>query len=339
MKHLSRPWWTWVLLLALGMLWMLPTSNAHADVSCQVVDAPNINFGTVDGLIATANDSASNNVSWNCSNTEFSTAYVTLCLNIGAGSGGTGGGGRVMSTTSGQDLAYQLYQDAAHQVIWGSLLSSANPNPLMRKFTVPAASITGFFNVTPGHATGNATLFGQILLGQMGVTAGSYSSAFSGNDAMFSGTYSTGFGTFPATCGSANAGSFSFTVSANVNKTCNVSADTLTFPATGVLDGVVDSTTTVHTQCTNGTSYQIGLDNGRNASGTRRMAGGGEFINYELYKDASRSTRWGNTYGADTVAATGNGAVQNVTVYGRVPAQTTPGAGTYSDTITVSVYY
>jgi len=47
----------------------------------------------------------------------------------------------------------------------------------------------------------------------------------------------------------------------------------------------------------------------------------------------------GNTVSTDTVAATGNGASQSYTVYGRVPAQTTPAPGTYTDTVTVTVTY
>jgi outer membrane usher protein len=39
------------------------------------------------------------------------------------------------------------------------------------------------------------------------------------------------------------------------------------------------------------------------------------------------------------VASTGNGASQPFTVYGRVPPQTTPTPGAYSDTVTVTVTY
>ncbi|MCE3520182.1 spore coat protein U domain-containing protein, partial [Escherichia coli] len=35
----------------------------------------------------------------------------------------------------------------------------------------------------------------------------------------------------------------------------------------------------------------------------------------------------------------GSGAAQPYTVYGRVPVQTTPAPGTYTDTITVTVTY
>ena len=69
------------------------------------------------------------------------------------------------------------------------------------------------------------------------------------------------------------------------------------------------------------------------------MTSGGATINYSLYNNSGRTTNWGNTIGTDTVSSTGTGASQSFTVYGRVPAQTTPAPATYSDTITVTVTY
>ena len=57
---------------------------------------------------------------------------------------------------------------------------------------------------------------------------------------------------------------------------------------------------------------------------TRKMTSGAATVNYTLYSDSGRTTVWGNTIGTDTVAGTGNGAAQTLTVYGRVPPQTTP---------------
>lgn len=45
------------------------------------------------------------------------------------------------------------------------------------------------------------------------------------------------------------------------------------------------------------------------------------------------------TIGTDTLAGTGNGNVQNLTVYGRVPPQATPAAGVYTDTVAITVTY
>jgi spore coat protein U-like protein len=134
-----------------------------------------------------------------------------------------------------------------------------------------------------------------------------------------------------------------FTVSATIVATCTInSASTLNFGNTiGVLTANVDQSSTLQVQCTDTTAYTIGLDAGTGTGATvavRKLTSGGATINYSLYTDAGRGTVWGNTGGA-TVGATGNGAAQSYTVFGRIPAQTTPAPGTYTDTITVTVTY
>jgi spore coat protein U-like protein len=134
-----------------------------------------------------------------------------------------------------------------------------------------------------------------------------------------------------------------FTVQMTITASCTIiSASTLNFGSQGVLTANVDQTSALQVQCTNTTPYNIGLNVGTGAGATvaiRKMTSGGATINYSLYTDSGRTTVWGNTVGTDTVPATGNGASQNYTVYGRVPAQTTPAPATYTDTITVTVTY
>ncbi len=135
-----------------------------------------------------------------------------------------------------------------------------------------------------------------------------------------------------------------FTVQITITASCTIlSASTMNFGNShGVLTGNVDQTSAIQVQCTNTTPYNIGLDAGTGSGATvatRKMSNGGNTINYSLYSDTGRSTVWGNTVGTNTVSATGNGASQSYTVYGRVPAQTTPAPATYTDTITVTVTY
>ena len=134
-----------------------------------------------------------------------------------------------------------------------------------------------------------------------------------------------------------------FTVQATITASCTInSASTLNFGSQGVLIANVDQTSTLQVQCTNTTPYNIGLNAGTGTGATvavRKMTSGAAIVNYSLYSDSGRTTVWGNTVGTDTVAATGSGASQSYTVYGRVTAQTTPAPGTYTDTITVTVTY
>jgi spore coat protein U-like protein len=108
------------------------------------------------------------------------------------------------------------------------------------------------------------------------------------------------------------------------------------------LTAAINQTSTIQVQCTNTTPYNIGLDAGT-ATGatvtTRKMTNGAATVSYNLYSNAGMTTNWGNTVGTDTVSGTGNGASQSYTVYGSVPAQTTPAEGTHTDTITITVTY
>jgi spore coat protein U-like protein len=131
------------------------------------------------------------------------------------------------------------------------------------------------------------------------------------------------------------------TISGSVSPICSVSAGTLGF---GTYNGsaAVLSTATVSVNCSNGGAYQVSLGAGGNANAaTRRMAGpSSSFLAYELYRDSSRSLAWGDgaAYGT-RVSGTGSGSAQSLVVYGRIPAGQNVAAGSYSDSVVVTVEY
>jgi len=134
-----------------------------------------------------------------------------------------------------------------------------------------------------------------------------------------------------------------FAVQATVTATCTInSASTLNFGSVGVLASNEDQSSTIQVTCTNTTPYNIGLDAGVGTGATvavRKLTSGGATINYSLYTSNAYSTVWGNTVGTDTQTGTGNGSAQSYTVFGRIPPQTSPAPGSYTDTITVTVTY
>jgi spore coat protein U-like protein len=137
----------------------------------------------------------------------------------------------------------------------------------------------------------------------------------------------------------------SFTVQITLTASCIFSSATgaLNFgSAQRVIDSNVDAATTLNVQCTNTTPYNIGLSAGGGSGATfaaRKMTGGSATVTYSLYSDSSRTTVWGDTVGSNTVSGTGSGSTQAITVYGRVPAQSTPAPGAYSDTVTATITY
>jgi spore coat protein U-like protein len=138
--------------------------------------------------------------------------------------------------------------------------------------------------------------------------------------------------------------SSSFQVQLTVQASCSVtSATALDFGTATLLSAAVDQTTTLNVECSQTTPYNVGLNAGTTAGGTtatrKLTAGGAQTIDYALYRDAARTQLWGDTIGTDTLTSVGTGASQNITVYGRAPAQTTPAPGVYTDTVTVTVTY
>jgi spore coat protein U-like protein len=135
----------------------------------------------------------------------------------------------------------------------------------------------------------------------------------------------------------------SFTSQLIITDECTVqSASNLNFGSDGFLNAVINQTSTIGVVCTNLTGYTISLDDGSGTGTTavRTMENvNTEDVTYTMSKDAGHTQNWGDTGGEIMTALTGNGALQNYTVYGQVPIQATPTPATYTDTVTVTVTY
>jgi spore coat protein U-like protein len=148
----------------------------------------------------------------------------------------------------------------------------------------------------------------------------------------------------PADDALATTASATFNVTATVLASCTVSAGTLAFGSyTPTAGSPIDATSTVSVVCTNGTNYAVALDGGSTAGDVAARAMNDTHTHtlaYEIYKDSARATVWGDGTGTTvTQSGTGSGTTQSLTAYGRVPASQFSTAGSYSDTVTVSVSY
>lgn len=135
--------------------------------------------------------------------------------------------------------------------------------------------------------------------------------------------------------------------------TCNVSATPVAFGSFNPLNGTThDATGNVAFACGGVAGlvipYTVTLSQGHsNNYAMRRMTNGGNRLTYNLYRDSTRQTIWGNgTGGSATVAGNilldllGLSPPTNLPVYGRIlPGQITAVPGIYADTITVTVTY
>jgi spore coat protein U-like protein len=136
-----------------------------------------------------------------------------------------------------------------------------------------------------------------------------------------------------------------FDVTLKIIADCTIAANALDFgQSQGVLATNVSVNTTLNVTCTNTTPYNVGLSAGTGTGSTtaaRVMSGTGantSTVNFNLLQ-ASGGANWGSTQGTDTKSGVGSGASQTLTVYGVVPAQTTPQPDTYKSTITATVSF
>jgi spore coat protein U-like protein len=135
-----------------------------------------------------------------------------------------------------------------------------------------------------------------------------------------------------------------FTVRATNNSSCTVTTTTLDFGNETGLDSAKTATNAISVTCTAGTLYDVGLSNGSSGGSgpaARQMsnAATAETVAYGIYRDPAHTQPWGGTAGADTAMGLGTGTAQTFTGYGLVPAQATPPALTYTDTVVVTVTY
>ena len=146
----------------------------------------------------------------------------------------------------------------------------------------------------------------------------------------------------PAVAGTQSS---SLGVSATVAANCTISTTALAFGSVDTISAsAVDGTGGVNIVCTNGSSWTASANAGTGSGatlGTRRMTSGSNTLAYSLYTDSGRTTVWGDgSTGTSTIANTGTGTTQAFTIYGRVPAgQTSVPAGSYADTVSVTVTY
>jgi spore coat protein U-like protein len=133
-----------------------------------------------------------------------------------------------------------------------------------------------------------------------------------------------------------------FDATLTIQATCDVLApNSLAFGTAGVLSLIIDTTADFTVQCTNTTDYEIKMNQGTNGSAVtdRKMQVAGATIDYQIYRNGDRTENWGETSGSDVVSGTGDGTAVTYTMYGRVPIQSTPAPGAYTDTVTITVSY
>jgi spore coat protein U-like protein len=299
-------------------------------VTC-VANATNIAFGSL-GVGALANATTSGTIYEGCSGGWQTRGNLSTCIAIGAGANSVSQTNRTM-TNGAYSISYNLYSDTA--------MSTPYADPGADSFYIPYSTSSGGYTTT--------TTYAKILSAASGIAPGTYTDTYSTTAQSFI-DFDTWNTTYPPiTCGLNpyyTGLAATFTVSVTVLASCSIAASNLNFGSASVLSANVDATSNLTVTCTNTTPYTVALGPGSGTGATtshRSMTGTSGSVGYALYQDAARSVNWGNTpppaANADTASGVGTGSAQTLTVYGRVPPQTTPKQGAYSDTVIVTLTY
>ena len=319
----------WLAWAAAGLMSAFHPGAAQAQ-SCYINSGLSMNFGLVTGT----GRAASSSVNYTCApdySSARNTLYYQVCLFIGPGTSSTGTSPRRMTNYHGDYLYYELFSDPVHS----QPIGAPGSTPVYQIFTA----------VAPGAAVAvRAPIYGWVYAGQAVSAVHMFEEQRQPGELRY--RFSTTAFPNSTDCSMGGTGggrvSFgSFGVHAYYDNGCTVAASNLNFGRVTPPQAAVHETSRISVQCASGTPWRVALDNGLNFDGNmRRMAGAGGYVKYQLYKDESHTDVWGGEATDMREGATdANGTVASLTVYGEVPPQPEVQAGTYTDTVVVTLHY
>lgn len=143
--------------------------------------------------------------------------------------------------------------------------------------------------------------------------------------------------TFAATA-EAGTATATLTVTASVRSGCSVENGSLDFgDYTAGQSGDLLGRGTIRVRNCPGT-VTIELDGGGSGNVmNRQLASGADRLNYQLFKDAARQQVWGTGADAHSIQILQSDA--SLEVFGRIPGGQSVPAGTYSDSVTITMTF
>ena len=129
------------------------------------------------------------------------------------------------------------------------------------------------------------------------------------------------------------------------SSSCTISVTSIAFGSYNVFTTTADdSTGTITFRCNAAAAnISIALNDGSSSTfSPRTLRNGSEVLQYNLYRNAARTTIWGDGTGGTSVYTSANppnNSNVNVTIYGRIPAQQDVSAGSYTDTVSAVINF
>ncbi|MEM6052334.1 spore coat U domain-containing protein [Erwinia sp. P7711] len=321
------------LLLLLLMAFTLPGRAA-----CTLPSAT-ANFGTASSFAINTSASATTaNVLVNCGAGSvlslLSTDYVRLQLASATFFSGTRGTLKIIST--GTDaIPVQVCTNTAcsNELSVGGTATTYSKAQLLNLLGLGGGqnfSIPLYLRTVPGQvvAAGTYTVTLNILVNYNICTG------IGALGLCLLGSQQSGSGTVPIT-----------TTLIVTNDCTTITAPNISFGSAPLVSSFNTVSQSINVICTKGSTYTVGISNGSHAVGAQRyMASGSNLLAYEIYKSATTS-RWGPTgterassSGANSISTDGLTRTFNYTAQ-ILTTQSTPVAGSYSDSVVVDLSF
>jgi len=293
---------------------------------------------------------------------DASATKVMLCVQFPANSATSTT--RVM-TNGINTLTHELYMDPTYQNVWGSwqvptygagkgsgysfTLTGISGQTVSQTFTVYGKILSSQTNTRPATYTWSLPSAPVIYYTQTAscdpvpadATAINNSNTTSWTATIAAGCYISG-------SNATTSGIINPSTSGNINFSPNG-------PISTIPVGGISQSGNMYTQCTNGTSYIIGMGNGNNfavdidKNSYRHLKNGNNTIPYGLYKDINYTQPWANVASGvcavinGCVTGTGTGNPVPFPIYAKILNLTgvafTSAVGTYTDTVVVTIAY
>jgi spore coat protein U-like protein len=331
-------------LLSLWVLLMLACGQARAD-SCSVAQT-NIVFPAVSSITTTdayVNANFQVSCTWNSLVGGLLLQNATVCLYLGSGSGNSS-----TSVTVPRQLAngskrvnYNLYTDASYAAakVWGGW-AGTDTSANVITFTLTK---TGGFGTLVQDVNVYGKLNADSTLSSLDVGPNnlSFTSDFGAGSVLMRYVF---FLSGTGNCLLGVSVPMPFQVSAGVINDCTINIGNLVFPNSSFLTGPVRTTAALTTRCSLNTAYKVTFGQGSTSGNTqlaRKMIGGpsNELVAYQISNALDGTSLGDGSGGTVVISGTGTGATQTQTVYGLVPAQSTPTPGAYKDTVVATVWF
>lgn len=331
-------------LLWLGLLLMLACGQARAD-SCSVAQS-DIVFPSVSS-ITSADAYANANFKVTCTWTSFVAGLLfpnaTVCLYLGDGSGNTS-----PTVTVPRQLAngtkrinYNLYTDSSYAAakVWGGWSGTDTAANVIQFTLTKTGGVGSLMQDVNLYAKLNADA--TLSSTNVGPDNLSFVSNFGGTSVLMRYIF---FLTGTGNCVLGTSVAMPFQVSSNVINDCDINVGNLVFPNSSLLTSAIRTTSTLTARCSLNTAYRITFSAGTTAGNTisaRKMikTSASDLVSYQISNALDGASLGDGSGGTVVMGGTGDGTTKSQTVFGLVPAQTTPSPGDYKDTVVATVWF